>query len=253
LIKQKGKKRFLEKRIYQLKSAREYFIPRELSEHKALFRDTHLANRDKFFEKDIYTNDHYKDYLLKNGSYLRMRILHPDKPEHIFGADLIYEVFDLKRKLARFVHLQYKSWNTNVLYFSDKRMKAQIAKMEKNLCESGYCHSHDGNKHSLTYRLPFCSAFLRPTSKLQNNDSKLISTGIHIPICSAKEIVDIDNKITSLNTIEQSVSYNIFEELFVNNSLGSRWVKMDELDQFYEEKGFNSLTDNIRIHAQEVI
>jgi hypothetical protein len=254
ILQKKSKdKKFITKRILELAGAREYFMPREISEHKILSGDFYLADRSGYFSKPIYVNDSYKDYGLPNSNILRLRLLHPDQAESILGVDLIYEIFDLEKEQVRFAHLQYKTWNTNVLYLTDERMNNQIQKMENNLCNSGFCKDQDGEKYSQLYRLPYCCAFLRPTSKLQSSESKLVSTGMHIPICEVRKLQDTDKKLTKQNIIERSISSKNFEDLFNDNLLGSRWISIDSLDKFYESHGLNSLTDKVRIHAQEFI
>lgn len=47
-----------------------------------------------------------------------MRLLHPDPPEYSLGADLIYETYWEKKKLARIVLIQYKVWDGETLYLS---------------------------------------------------------------------------------------------------------------------------------------
>jgi hypothetical protein len=248
-----GEKRFITKKIFELRAAIEYFTPREVSEHKILSSDFYLAEHGGYFGKKIYENDSYKDYKLPNSNLLRLRLLHPDKAEAILGVDLIYEFFDLSKNRVRFAHMQYKTWNTNVLYLNDERMNNQLTKMENNLCKSGFCKDHNGEKYPPSYRLPFCCGFIRPTSKLQSSDSKLVSTGVHLPICEVKKIRETDSKITKNNILDRSISNKNFEELFNDNILGSRWIEIDALEEFYETRGIRSLTDSIRIHAQEVI
>lgn len=245
-------KRFLQKKIFELKSALDFFTPRSVSEHKILARDFYLAEHGGKFAEKLYEDDSYKDYRVSNTEILRLRLLHPDKAEAILGVDLIYEIFDLENEQVRFCHLQYKTWNTNVLYLNDERMFDQIEKVEKHLCKSGYCRDHNGEKFPPGYRLPYCCGFLRPTSKLINNESKLVSTGMHIPVCEVRKIKEMEGKITKQNIISKSISSKNFEDLFNENLLGSRWISFDELDRFYEEKQINSLTNTIRIHAQEI-
>lgn len=253
LHEKSGDKRFIARKILELSAAKEYFTPREVSEHKILSGDFYLAEHGGYFSKKIYENDSYKDYKLPNSNLLRLRLLHPDNAESILGVDLIYEFFDLEKNRVRFAHLQYKTWNTNILYLNDERMSNQLSKMERNLCSSGFCKDHNGEKYPPSYRLPFCCGFLRPTSKLQSSESKLVSTGVHLPICEVKKIRETDNKITKNNILDRSISNKNFEELFNDNILGSRWISIDTLEDFYESRGLNSLTDSIRIHAQEVI
>lgn len=240
----------LRKRKGQLLAAIEYFNPRTISEHKILMSDFRLATLPDVKEK-LYENDSYKDYVLSNNQRLRLRFLHPDKAEAILGADLIYEQFDLLNHQVRFVHMQYKAWDSKVLYTNENRLQAQMKKMEKHLCSGGLCNSLTGKKHPDGFRYPYCSAFLRPTTNKASADSKFKSTGQHLPICEALNF-GIE-KITAESIREKSVSNRIFEEQFLTNMIGSRWIHMDELDAFYKKAGVNFLSDTIRVHAQEYI
>lgn len=62
-----------------------------------------------------------------------------------------------------------------------------------------------------------------------------------------------DNKISSKNVIGKNIGHKVFEELFINNIIGSNWITFDQLERFYNEKGITSETARIRVHAQEVI
>lgn len=243
---------YQQKKMLQLTAAREHFQPRKRSEHKSLSHDFTLRRREDFFGKPLYENDDYKDFKIGRGKRLRLRLLHPDHAEAILGVDLVYENFDLANNRVRFAHMQYKSWNAKVLYLSSvQNLKGQLDKMEKHLCKSGYCKGPKG-QNQRDYRFPYCSGFLRPTSKLQRPDSKLISTGLHIPICQALDLFRTDQKITDENSKERSIKGSIFEDLFISNTAGSRWIDIDELEKFYEEKNLLSHTNTIRLHAQEV-
>ncbi|MGB5979698.1 MAG: hypothetical protein WBG62_19940 [Cyclobacteriaceae bacterium] len=238
------------KKIFELRAAKEYFEPRHVSEHKVLNHDFYLRSVDGF-DKPIYQNDNFQDYKISNNKYLRLRLLHPDKDEEILGVDLIYEKFDLTRDRVRFAHLQYKMWENNRLYFTQaKNLGPQLDKIEKHLCKDGYCSGPPEKRGG--YRFPYCSGFLRPTSKILKEDSKLKSSGLHIPICLVREIQATETKLTKKNCEEKSLSRKIFEELFKSNLIGSKWIPIDELEQFYEDKGIKSYTDRIRVHAQEV-
>ncbi len=243
----------INRKIYELEAALEYFTPEPITENQLLNHDFSLETRDSFFHKKIYSNEKVKDYALSDHRILRLRLLHPDKAEHIIGADLIYEQFDVKKQLVRFIHLQYKTWNSNVIYFSQGNMKEQMDKLDKNICQSGFCADVDGSKNSGNFRFPYCSAFLRPTSKIEKPDSKLLTTGDHIPICSVRSLSVSENKLTKENIKDKCVSHKIFEELFITNLLGSRWMTFDELDKFYKDKGINSEMGRIRVHAQEIL
>lgn len=218
-----------------------------MSEHKILNHDFYISERGGYFAEAIYENDSYKDYKLRDNQFLRLRLLHPDKAEALLGTDLIYEQFDLVNNKVRFVHLQYKTWNANAIYFSDTRMVGQIEKMNKHLCTSGFCNGKHGKNYTKKlYRYPYCSGFLRPTSDKISSDSKMISTGYHLPICELFKMKGKVNKISKENIKGKSLSHQIFEECFTSNQLGSRWISIDELDAFYIKSGLNYTGHTIR-------
>jgi hypothetical protein len=81
----------------------------------------------------------------------------------------------------------------------------------------------------------------------------LVSNGLHIPICNVKQIQIDDKKVSRKNTKGKGVTYKIFEELFVNDLIGSRWMTYKELEDFYQKCDVPAMTNTIRVHAQEVI
>jgi len=250
----KGNKRFLKKRIRDYQSAIEYFQPRKISEHKILNRDTYLADRkDLKLKNKIYEREEFIDYKLDSNNVLRLRLLHPDNAENIIGADLIYEHLDTKSGQIRFLHMQYKTWNNKTLNFKAGSLNAQIDKMSKNLCQAGYCGNERGKKNIKGYRLPYCCAFLRPTSKLQSSDSKMVSTGLHVPICEVKKIMETEKSLNKKNVSGKNVSYKIFDELFNARMIGSRWLTYEEHTNFYKERNLLDIDNIIRLHAQEII
>lgn len=251
LSKKNENNTYLKKRKFGLVAAKEYFAPRTQSEHKSLNHDFYLRTRDDYFGKPLYETDNFKDYKISKDKVLRLRLLHPDRDEAILGVDMVYEHFDLLNKRVRFAHMQYKTWNNNVLYeSSSSNMRAQLEKMKNNICDSNFCKGPDGNRGE--YRFPYCSAFLRPTSKLQNAESKLVTTGFHVPLCQTLTLLEKDGKLTKQTIKDKSIKGNIFEELFISNIAGSRWISIELLEDFYEAKGINSNLNSIRIHAQEV-
>lgn len=250
----KENKRFLKKRIRDYKNAIEYFQPRKISEHKILNRDMYLAERkDLKIQGKIYEKEEFVDYRLEKDNVLRLRLLHPDNAENILGADLIYEHIDTKSGYVRFLHMQYKTWNNKTLNFKAGSLSAQIEKMEQNLCKAGYCNNSEGKKTLKNYRMPFCCAFLRPTSKMQNSDSKMVSTGLHVPICEVKKIMETEKSLTKDNVKGKNVSYKIFDELFNARMIGSRWLTYEEHTNFYKERNLLDVDNIIRLHAQEIL
>jgi len=253
IVEKDKSKKSLNKRIFDLKNALTYFEPRKISEHKILNKDFYLADRPSFkFSEILYNDEEFKDYKLEDNKVLRLRLLHPDKAEHVIGADLIYEQFNLKTNQVRFLVLQYKTWDTKNLNLSSGNIADQFNKLDKNLCKSGFCSDYNEDIGFSKYRLPFCCAFLRPTSHIATSESKLVSSAIHVPICQVLKIKEHSKSLTKKNAKGKSISFNIFDELFMENMLGSRWLNFKELQEFYESKEILSHIDRIRIHAQEV-
>ncbi|MFD0994241.1 hypothetical protein [Tenacibaculum geojense] len=246
-------KKTVSKRLMEHLVAREKMEPVRLTENRILNRDFNQVDRTTYSDK-LFQNDFFSDYKLKNSNVLRIRFLHPDSDEHITGADLIYEQYDLKNNKVRFVFLQYKTWDKNVIYKSaTANLVPQLEKMTSILCNNKLCHTSSGTKTSTKYRLPYCSGFLRPTDKIQESDSKLISTGYHLPICNALKLIENEGKIEKKMIKEESFKSHIFEELFNNNMIGTRWIDVETLEKIYEENQVFKKSERIKLYAQEII
>lgn len=183
-------------------------------------------------------------------------MLHPDKAEHIVGADLIYETYWDKKRVARLAIVQYKTWNGNTLYLSQSgNLEAQLGKLKSIFCDGQLCKNSDKSARGDSYRLPFCVAFLRPTDEIQSPDSRLISSGLHIPICAVERLwVETGRdgkKLESKNMRSQALSHKVFEELFNTNMLGSRWLTYEEVDELYKKHKILNASESVLIHAQE--
>jgi hypothetical protein len=247
-------KRVLKGRIGSLEKIRKSLKPRELSENRILIRDSSKASRKEFGAKVMDETDFYVDYQLKNKKYLRIRLLHPDKPEHITGADLIYEVHDEKTGLIRFVFLQYKIWEKGVLYISKvPNLQKQIDKLESCLCKSNFCQAPEYVKNIKDYRFPYCCAFLRPTDKLQDENKKLVSSGVHIPICIIDRLKDHEvNKLEKEKIQFQTLTHEMFEHLFNRGFIGSKWMKEEDVELFYKNSKILQNDESVTFYAREV-
>ena len=247
--------RFIERRIGQLYSGLENLKPRSLSENRILNRDYSLVDRSHYFAEEIFKDDFHIDYKLPNEKNLRLRLLHPDNPEHITGADLIYEQYDHINDRVKFIFLQYKTWDKGgIIYFSQhKNLIPQMEKMHLTLCENGYCKKPDKENIIEKYRFPYCCGFLRPTDKLQNNESKMISSGLHLPICRVIELSKESGKLEKKELKHNTLNHKHFEELFNLNIIGSRWLNVDEVEGFYKKKNIIQNTSTIKIYAREMI
>ncbi|EJG5880614.1 hypothetical protein NAE44_003371, partial [Salmonella enterica] len=105
------------------------------------------------------------------------------------------------------------------------------------------------------YRFPCCSAFIRPTDKLQSADQKLMSTGEHLPICKIDECTSTGKRGARLleydNIKDISLSNESFEFLFNTGKIGSRNLTYDELTQLYSNFLQESSLSRVMIYAQE--
>lgn len=247
------KKKILKNKLGSLESLKKSLKPRSLSENRILIRDSSRANREDFGARFINETDFYVDYELADDKFLRIRLLHPDTPEHITGADLIYEQHDEVSGKIRILFMQYKIWENGVLYFSKaKNLDAQLKKLEKCLCNNKCCEPPEGLKDK-EYRFPYCSAFLRPTDKLQAQNEKLVSSGIHIPICSVLKMrLEGDEKLEKKHLRLQNLNHEIFEHLFNRGFIGSRWMEQDEVENFYKQNKILEDDDSIIFYAREI-
>lgn len=240
--------------LKKLESIRPYFLPRTYTENQLIIRDKYEVQRD--LPKPPTEVDEAKDYETPNGRGLRIRMLHPDPPEHSTGADLIYEQYWEGKQMARIALVQYKIWNGKTLYLSQaKSLEAQMEKMRQAFCETGLCKPYKDNVGEERYRLPYCSSFLRPTDQLQDADSRLLSRALHTPICVAFRALEEtgrgNRKIESKRIRGESVSHKVFEELFNVSILGSRWLTYQEIEKLYRDHKILKPEDRIVLHAQE--
>ena len=239
----------LKKRHARLSIARDTLEPKPHTEHQMIIRDAEIARpgpplptvgRSRLFEMD-------------SGNLINVRTLHPDQPEEKTGVDLIYERHDVVNRRVNIVAIQYKVWNDKkLLYLNEGNLRDQIDRMIAFFCDQGICESRESRDHD--YRFPYCSAFLRPTDRLQSADHRLQTSGERIPVCKIKELTGSGKhgaEVLRLSDIrELSLNHMVFQDLFDRRKIGSRTVSYDELDVFYEElNGFESI-DRVILHAQ---
>lgn len=239
----------LKRKLGQLEKAKKELEPKPHSENQLIFRDAYNVDRDL---PELSRGHAHKDFQLPDGKTLRIRVLHPDRPEHITGADIIYERHNEHTEGISIVAVQYKIWEDRQLYLSDQRMLGQLDKMRKFLCDKGICQN---NNHKNSYRFPCCTGFLRPTDKLQTVDQKFISTGEHLPICQIDACATEGKRGGTLLKYEDiksaSLSGELFEELFNRGKIGSRELSRDELEHLYQEASVIDSSDTVVIYAQE--
>ncbi|MGE5443708.1 MAG: hypothetical protein ACM3SR_03800 [Ignavibacteriales bacterium] len=130
-----------------------------------------------------------------------------------------------------------------------------MKKLKTSLCDTGLCKPDKNSARARAYRLPFCAGFLRPTDKLQQPDSRLISSGWHVPICVALRAVEDtglgNKKIGGKKIRSESVTHKVFEEIFNSGMLGSRWLKYEEVEDLYRNHKLFESSEKVIIHAQE--
>ena len=240
----------LKRRLAILARGKAELDERNHTENQLIFRDAKDVRDDT---KALTSGTGYRDFELPESKVLRVRVLHPDKPEHVTGADIIYERHDPETELVCIVAVQYKIWEDRKLYLPDQRMKKQISRLDKFLCQRNICQF---KRSKDAYRFPCCSAFLRPTDKLQNPNQRLISRGEHIPICKIDKCKT--NGLAGAELLEYekikdiSLSAETFEMLFNKGCIGSDWLTIDELHELYKDSIPKASEDHVVIYVQEL-
>jgi len=251
----KGQTRRISQEISALEAVLENLKPRYLSEHAIIVNDFTQIDRTKLFGEKTFAAVKHVEYSLSKERLIRIRLLHPDKPEHLTGADLVYEQIDTINERVRFLFMQYKTWDDNVIYFSSHRnLLPQLQKMEKLLCKHSnkYCEFRSSTSLD-NFRMPYCSGFLRPTDKLQFKKSKMISSGMHLPVCAALEIYKTQKKFEKDFLKNVLPDHYIFERLFALGLVGSRWIDYEEAEVLYQKNGILDEGQNLTIHAREFV
>lgn len=239
----------LKRKLANLVEAEKELNPIPHTENQLIFRDALAVTRTV---PVLGSGKAYRDFQLPDGNILRVRVLHPDKPEHITGADIIYERHSPNEESARIIAVQYKIWDNKAMYLTDERMKTQLTRLKNFTCSMGICN-HSANEDS--YRFPCCAGFLRPTDKLQRPDQSFVSSGEHLPVCKideCKTVTSRGSEILEHHKIRDiSLSSEIFEQLFNKGKIGSRLLSYEELRKFYEDHQVDSEENSVVIYAQE--
>lgn len=239
----------LKNKLGSLIKGKKEIEPTKHTENQLIFRDAYNVERSV---KTLETGRGYKDFELPNENILRIRVLHPDHPEHITGADVIYERHSKDKERVSIVAVQYKIWEERKLYISDPRMAKQLTKLKGFLCDRDICKSR-GNSND--YRFPCCAAFLRPTDKLQRADQKFISRGEHIPVCKIEECLREGSRggkvLEYSNMRDVALSNETFEFLFNKGKIGSDYMSYEELENLYSGALMEASQDSVVIYAQE--
>jgi hypothetical protein len=246
------KTKHIDSRITQLNSALINLEPRHLSENSILNRDSTLAKRGNLPSETLFSDYGFTDFKLSKDRYLRVRLLHPDKAEHMTGADLLYEQVDIENNRIKLLFLQYKTWEEGVIYFSSsKSLSEQISKMKRVICDCNYCEPPKSDYDR--FRFPFCSAFLRPTDKLQFSNNKMLSSGLYIPVCKVNDIKENQVKLSKNELKHTSLNHYIFDDIFNLGFTGSRWLTIEEAEEFYKSNNILSKRESLVLHTKEFI
>lgn len=241
----------LERDLNELHEIRRAFQPQRYTEQKLILRDMFKTNRLLPVSKE---GADYREFSLTDGRVLRIRLLHPDPPEYATGADVIYEHYWDKKKVVRLAAVQYKTWKGKSLSVS-QRLRKQLNKLNSTFCDNHLCEVSATSARRDAYRLPYCTAFLRPTDEIQLPNLQLTSSGYHIPICIVQRLQQSTSRggsrLPSNMFRSEAITHKIFEEMFNTNMLGSRWLTYEELEKLYQEHRILEAGEHIIIHAQE--
>jgi hypothetical protein len=79
--------------------------PRRLTEHRVLERDFIKIDRSHLGAELFMVSDEYVNYKITTNSFFRLRLIFPDKWEHVSGADLIYEKNNLNDETVKIAAL----------------------------------------------------------------------------------------------------------------------------------------------------
>jgi hypothetical protein len=239
----------LKRKLAILVTAEVELNPVKHSENQLIFRDAIGVER---LVPALRFGQAYKDFELPDSSILRVRVLHPDKPEHVTGADIIYERHSPVEEKASFVAVQYKLWENRVMYLSDPRMLEQLERLKNFTCDNNVCVQSENES---AYRFPCCAGFLRPTDKLQRADQSFVSTGEHIPICRINDCKSETSRGASILAYQDmrdiSLSSEMFEQLFNKGKIGSKMLNYFELSALYAVHQITNDENTVIIYAQE--
>jgi hypothetical protein len=239
----------IKRRLALLVDAEKTLNPIAHTENQLIFRDALAVQR---IVPPFRSGKAHRDFELPDSNVLRIRVLHPEVPEHMTGADIIYERHSPSEEEASIVVIQYKIWEKKSLYLNEPRMQGQIQRLKDFTCGRAVCKRPEGVED---YRFPYCAGFLRPTDKLQRADQAFISSGEHLPICRLTECSSKTAQGADVLTYDKmrrtSLSAEMFEELFTSRRIGSRMLPYGELEKLYEEHAIESELDTVVIYAQE--
>jgi hypothetical protein len=241
----------LARRLKRLERIRSRVIEDVMSENKLLLHDMYKAERPNLPSMPVGDLG-FRMFRLPDKKILRLRLLHPERPEHSTGADMIYEMCAPRENLVKVAFVQYKAWNGKALYASKSRnLERQVSRLSDLACKSGLCAPNNGDEPHHGFRLPHCAAFLRPTDRLQPRTLRSVSRGFHVPVCIARELLAVDGTLRARDLRGRALSGRVFEELFSQSLAGSRWLPYADVEKLYSQHGVIDLEERILVHAQE--
>jgi hypothetical protein len=247
--KEQAKTNQLKRRLALFAAAEAELKPIAHTENQLIFRDALSVTRTV---PALRSGQAFRDFELPDSSILRIRVLHPDKPEHVTGADIIYERHLPAEEKASIVVVQYKIWENKTLLMTGPRMLGQINRLRAFTCEDQVCESDESTN---PFRFPCCAAFLRPTDKLQRPDQSFVSTGEHIPLCRIEDACTLSARgkpqLEYKRMRDVSLSSEMFEQLFNKGKIGSRYLTYPELTELYSQKSVAEDESTVVIYAQE--
>jgi len=237
----------LNRRLDRLKSIKTETTLRSYYEGKLIERDAkHGGNNSTPLENEF---DGYYDFTLTSGRLMRIRVAHETQIEAINGADLMYEHHLCEKKLVKIAAVQYKILTDGKYVDKSKKLKSQLDRLKNCFCDNLPCHSEETNKFGHFYKLPECTAFLRPTYRLQNPKSTVLSRGFYLPVCLVNKIWDT-KPIKEESVDGQVVRHAMFEDLFNAGLLGSRWLTIEQLDQVYKSHKVLEASETSVVHVK---
>lgn len=236
----------MQRALRQLQGHLAYFAAPSPSEHAILYADVFQSERP-VLPKPPVVFAKGREYDLGKGRHLHVRMLHPDKAEHVSGADVVYELCSIDDQQARIAFAQYKIWDRDRIAWS-KIKSTQLDRMEKCLCQARFCRA-TAERPEGRYRMPCCSAFLRLTQKLQDPTSRLVSAGRFVPICQLPDARKGSLELQELASC--SVSSDLFEAAFAEGLVGSDWLDFRHVESLYCRTKIFESHDRIVIYAQE--
>jgi hypothetical protein len=130
----------LKKKLAKFYAAEQEINPEKSSENQLIFRDAYKVDRKIPLLTEGNNN---RTFELFDDNLLTIRVLHPEIPEHITGADLVYERYDSGTRTVSIAFVQYKLWEKRKMYMSDPRMLDQLSKMKEFLCGNEVCKCGD--------------------------------------------------------------------------------------------------------------